>query len=263
MNDDRLTGRHVIVTGGARGIGRGIARRAARAGADITIFDLDEDAVAQTIDEIADFGGRASFREVDVSDEDAVERGLENAVEDFGPVRGLVNNAGVQQQAPFLETTEDAFDAHFEVNTKGTFLCCRTVAQHMIDREVVGSIVNVVSTAGGRRPNVGQTAYGASKGGLIPLTIVMAKELGEHGITCNAISPGAVDTPMFREIFRDDIDEPDISREELIDRADDRHLVGRVGRPEDIGHIATLLLSEEGEWITGQEFVVDGGVVHR
>jgi len=259
MIDDRLDGRHVIVSGGAQGIGRGIASRAARAGADITIFDTQPVTDPETITTDT----RVNALNVDVSDPGDVRAGVEASIEELGPIHGLVNNAGIQTQSPALSTSEADWDRHFEVNAKESFLCSREVAKHMVDRGIEGSIVNVASVAAGERPNHGQGAYGASKAAVVTLTTVLAKELGEHGITCNAINPGAVDTPMYRRLLSKTHAEEDLSGEEMIEQAGDRHLVGRVGEPEDVGHVATLLLSEESEWITGQAFVVDGGVVHR
>ncbi|SNZ15182.1 3-oxoacyl-[acyl-carrier protein] reductase/meso-butanediol dehydrogenase / (S,S)-butanediol dehydrogenase / diacetyl reductase [Natronoarchaeum philippinense] len=256
--DSRLAGRHVVVTGGARGIGRGIARRCARSGADISIFDLRPDVAEETADEVRDIGGAATVWKVDVTDADAVADAVEGAESELGPIDGLVNNAGVQQAISILETTEEDWDRHFGVNAKGTFLVSKHVAERMIETETAGSIVNVASV-GAERPFKGQGAYGASKAAVVTFTTVLAKELAEHGITANSIKPGTIDTPMVQQWLEERAAQSDATEEELLAETIDEHVLDRIGTPEEIGHAAVLLLSEEGEWITGESIAVDGG----
>lgn len=260
--DSRLAGRHVVVTGGARGIGRGIARRCARSGADVSIFDLRTDAAAETAAAVREAGGEASVHEVDVTDEESVEAAVAAAEDELGPIHGLVNNAGVQQSIPLLETTEDEWDRHFDVNAKGTFFVSKRVAERMIETDVAGAVVNVASV-GAERPFEGQGAYGASKAAVLAFTTVLAKELAEHGITVNAIKPGTVDTPMVQQWLEERAERSDATEEELLAEAIDEHVLDRIGRPEEIGHTAVMLLSEEGNWITGESIAVDGGYLKR
>lgn len=258
MQDDRLADRHVVVTGGARGIGRGIAVRAARAGADVTLFDVNTDDAATTADRVRDEGVAASVQDVDVSDEASVAAGLDAAVAELGAVHGLVNNAGVQSAVPILETTEGVWDRHLDVNAKGVFLTSKAVADHMIRNDVAGSIVNVASV-GAERPFEGQGAYAASKAAVKSFTVVLAKELADHGITANTLNPGTIDTPMVDQWLEEHADREDTTPDAVLEDTIDQHTLNRIGRPEELGHVAVLLLSDEGEWITGEAINVDGG----
>lgn len=258
MQDDRLEGNHIIVTGGAQGIGRGIATRIARAGTDVSVFDTKVDTAAETAERIRDHGRETTVVKVDVSDEDSVKAGVETAVDQLGPIDGLVNNAGVQRSVPLLEASLADFEFHLEVNLKGTFLCTQIVARHMVENGNGGAILNIASTAA-ERPFAGQGPYAASKAGVVALTVVLAKELSEHGITVNAINPGTVDTPMVQTWLDENAEQTGMSRNELLGEALSVHTLDRMGQPEEIGHVATLLLSEEGDWITGEAINVDGG----
>lgn len=258
MQDDRLADRHVVVTGAAQGIGRGIAVRAARAGADVTVFDVKADGTEETASRIRDHGSSASVQAVDVTDADAVGAAIDAAVEELGSIDGLVNNAGVQMSVPIRETTEADWDRHFDVNAKGVFLTSRAVADHMVDAGVEGNIVNVASVAA-VRPFEGQGAYGASKAAVETFTVVLAKELAEHGITANAINPGTIETPMVEQWLAENAEARGVTPDEVLQETVDAHLLDRIGQPEEIGHVAVLLLSDEGNWITGETVAVDGG----
>lgn len=257
-HDDRLADSHVIVTGGARGIGRGIAVRCAKAGAVVSIFDTRPDDAAETVDAIEQAGTEGSIFEVDVTDEAAVEQAVSDARATHGPIQGLVNNAGIQRSTRILDTSTEEWDRHFAVNAKGVFLCSKHVATAMIEDDVEGSIVNV-SSVGADRPFKGQGAYGASKAAVIAFTSVLARELGDHGITANAIKPGTVETPMVTQWLEEKAIDDGITEEELLQETIDQHVANRIGRPEEIGHMAVLLLSREGDWITGEAIAVDGG----
>lgn len=258
MDDDRLAGHHVVVTGGAQGIGRGIAERVAEAGADVTVFDLDLGGAEKTADSVRERGSAATAVEVDVSDEDAVVAGVERTIDDLGPIHGLVNNAGIQRAIPVLETSVEEWDRHLAVNARGTFLCAREVGQHMVDKGIEGSIVNVASTAA-ERVFPGQGAYATSKAGVVGFTKVLAKELAEHGIRVNAINPGMVDTPMVQQWLEEHAADGDLREGEMLKDALSSHLIERIGQPEEIGNVVVLLLSDEGEWITAETINVDGG----
>jgi NAD(P)-dependent dehydrogenase (short-subunit alcohol dehydrogenase family) len=258
MQDTRLDNRHVIVTGGARGIGKGIAQRTSEAGADVTIFDVNMEEAAKTKDLLEDNGGRAQVIEVDVSDADMISDGLERAVQRFGHVHGLVNNAGIQRSIPILELTEKEWAQHMAINLKGVFLCCRAVGTHMLDNEIKGAIVNIAST-GAERPFPGQGVYASTKAGVVAFTMVLAKELGDYEITANCINPGTVDTPMVQKWLKENARQTGLSQNEVLQNALDFHILSRMGKPREIGHVATLLLSHEGNWITGESFNIDGG----
>jgi len=262
QRDNRLSGDHVIVTGGARGIGRGIARRCARAGADISIFDIQPQDAEVTADEIREMGSNAAVFEVDITDEAAVTDAVTAATDELGPITGLVNNAGVQQSIPLLETTEAEWDRHLDVNAKGTFLVAKQVGKQMVEKDIEGSIVNL-SSVGAERPFKGQGAYGASKAAVLSFTTVLAKELSEHGITVNAIKPGTVDTPMVQQWLTERAEAMDRTEDELLAETVDEHILDRIGQPEEVGHMVVLLLSDEGNWITGESVAVDGGYLRK
>ncbi|MFA1610856.1 SDR family NAD(P)-dependent oxidoreductase [Halobellus rubicundus] len=258
QTDERLADHHIVVTGGAQGIGRGIAIRCARSGADVTILDVDSAAAAETASRIRDLGCEAVVVETDVTDQEAIDAAIETATAELGPIHGLVNNAGIQRSVPLLETSEAEWDRHFAVNAKGPFLVSKRVAEQMIDDGIEGSIVNV-SSVGAERPFSGQGAYGASKAAVLALTTVLAKELKAHGITANAIKPGTVDTPMVEEWADEKAEAKGVTSDEVLEEAMSTHILDRPGRPAEIGHVAVLLLSEEGSWITGESIAVDGG----
>ena len=262
MNDDRLADRHIVVTGAAQGIGRGIATRTARAGANVSVFDLDLEKAQETADLVREIGGDATAIEVDVADQTAVADGIETAIDELGPIHGLVNNAGVQNAIPILETTEEQWDFHLDVNAKGTFFCAKAVGAHMVEEDVEGAIVNVASTAA-ERAFPGQGAYAASKSAVGGFTKVLSKELGDHGITVNAINPGTVDTPMVQQWLEEHAAESGQSEDDILADALSAHTIERIGKPEEIGHMATLLLSDEGSWITGQAINVDAGYTNE
>lgn len=258
MTDDRLGENHVIVTGAAKGIGRGIAVRASQSGADVTVFDVDADGAAETADLVREQGSRAETCDVDVTDPDTIESGLEAATDALGPVDGFVNNAGIQDVLPILETSPAQWDRYMAVNAKGTFLCSKAVAQHMIEEAVQGSIVNIASVAA-VDPAPGQGVYGASKGAVAAFTVVLAKELAEHGINANTINPGGVDTPMFRKWVGQHAEEeqPDVETT-VTEMTSGEGGIRNLGRPEDIGNLATFLLSDESAWITGEAYDIRG-----
>jgi 3-oxoacyl-[acyl-carrier protein] reductase/meso-butanediol dehydrogenase/(S,S)-butanediol dehydrogenase/diacetyl reductase len=258
MTDHRLQDDHVIVTGAAQGIGRGIATRAARAGAAVSILDTDDDAATETAARVRETGSDAAVLETDVADREAVEDAVAAAVDELGPVDGLVNNAGVQRSIPVLETDPADLEFHYEVNTNGVVYCSQAVARRLIDAGRGGAIVNVASTAA-ERPFPGQGPYAASKAAAVALTTVMAKEWGDHDITVNAINPGTVDTPMVQQWLEENAARTGRTEEAVLGDALDLHTLDRMGQPEEIGDVAVLLLSAEGEWITGEAINVDGG----
>lgn len=258
MQDDRLADRHVIVTGAAQGIGRGIAVRAARAGANVTIFDVNTADAERTAELVREEGKSASIHDVDVTDADDIDSALDAAAAAYGPVDGLVNNAGVQSSIPILETTEADWDRHMDVNAKGVFLVSKAVASHMIDHSVEGSIVNIASV-GAVRPFEGQGVYGASKAAVQTFTVVLAKELANHGITVNSVNPGTIETPMVEQWLEENAEQRGTTPEAELAETVDAHVLDRIGQPEEVGHVVVLLLSEEGEWITGESVTIDGG----
>lgn len=253
-----LTDSHVIVTGAAKGMGRGIATACAEAGADVTIFDVDTEAATETVDQVEATGRAATVLELDVADPPAHEAAIEQAVAANGPVHGLVNNAGVQDVVPILEATPEDWAHHMDVNAKGPFFLSKNVASHMIDADIEGAIVTIASSAEDVT-YAGQGAYRASKRAVTGFSTVLAKELAEHGVRVNMVNPGPVDTPMMQSWLDEHVAQGDGTREELREMVLGDQLIERMGTGQEIGTVVALLLSDHGEWITGASIPVDGG----
>jgi meso-butanediol dehydrogenase / (S,S)-butanediol dehydrogenase / diacetyl reductase len=254
-----LEGAGAIVTGAARGIGRGIAVALAGEGADIVIGDLPElaDEAKHTSDEVAEAGRAAHFVPVDVRDNGQVQAMVKSAIDKLGKVDILVNNAGVIRVAPVVAMEEDDWDAIFDVNVKGTFLCSKAVAPHMMERQQ-GRIINLSSIAG-KTGGPGVAAYCASKFAVIGFTQSLAGELGPFNVTVNAICPGEVRTYMW-----DGVISPAVAamRGTTADEVFESFIRERVplGRPqtaEDIGQCAVYLCRADN--VTGASINVAGG----
>lgn len=257
-----LCGKTALVTGGGRGIGRGIALALAEAGADLAIADVDRESAERTAAEVEARGRRALALQLDVTDPQAVFRGVGRALEHFGRVQILVNNAGVVQDHAGPEVTADDFDRCYEVNVKGIWHLTSALAPHFQERGG-GKIVNIASIAG-RKGNSWLTPYCASKAAAISLTQSFAAALGAHNINVNAVCPGLLWTPMWRKL-------EGIARGETADEVVDERAVfdaflqancplRREQTPEDIGHAVVFLASEGARNITGQALNVDGGI---
>ena len=247
----RLEGMTVAVTGAQQGIGAAIARSAAREGANVVVNYLDDEGRARAVaDDVAAAGTKAVLVPGSVTDRDAVRRIVEAGVE-LGGSRGLtgfVNNAGIFPRVPFLDLTDDDWDAVHEVNLKGSFRCTQAAAKAMIDAGNGGSIVNLASVAAFRcSPN--GVHYAASKAGVIGLTRATALDLAPHRIRVNAIAPGTTDTAQPRY---------GMSEEELVAVGAEIPL-GRIATADDVAGLAVFLLSGESAHITGQTLHVNGG----
>ncbi|MBI3782003.1 MAG: SDR family oxidoreductase [Deltaproteobacteria bacterium] len=244
-----LAGKHAIVTGGASGIGRGIALRLARAGADVALFDVNEDGLQTVAHEVESCGRRSVTAKVDVSDSAAVRDGVHQVRREFGVLDILVCSAGICTFVPFLQMDDATFDRMLAVHVRGVFLCCREVAPDMIAAGR-GRIVNVASVAGLNGGGAGLAHYAAAKGGIIALTKALAQELGPAGVTVNAIAPGLIDTPMVRGSGMAD---------DFIRQIGQRVPVRRVGQPDDIAAACAYLVSDDAGFITGQVISPNGG----
>lgn len=242
-------GRVVMVTGAGRGIGKAIALRFAGEGADIAILDLNEQTATATAREIQDLGRRVSVKPTDVSDVDAVGRAVAEVVRELGTVHVLINNAGIEKRAPFLEIDAQDWQRQLAVNLSGTFYCTQAVAREMAKRHY-GRIVNLSSVAGLIGP-IDLAAYGASKAGVIGLTRAAALDLADYGITVNAIAPGPIETELMLGAW---------TAEALRERPQ-HGAIARFGTVDEIAHVAVFLASEDSGFITGITVSVDGGAV--
>ncbi|MCX5540237.1 SDR family NAD(P)-dependent oxidoreductase [Paraburkholderia sp. CNPSo 3076] len=253
--DTPLKGQVAIVTGGARGIGRGIALTLAQAGADVLLADLLEEPLAATADEIRALGRRAAFAKVDVTQAVQLEGMVSQALSEFGGLDILVNCAGVISISPVSELTERDWDFVMGVNAKGVFLGCKAVLPHFRTQKR-GRIINVASIAGKEGfPNLAH--YSASKFAVVGFTNALAKEVAREGITVNAICPGIVRTYMW-----DRLSDEWKTEGESVEESWQRHQLtlipqGRAQTPEDMGRLALFFATMDN--VTGQSVNVDGG----
>jgi NAD(P)-dependent dehydrogenase (short-subunit alcohol dehydrogenase family) len=243
-------GKVALVTGGASGIGRGIAEMFAELGARVVIADLEVEMAEEAAAGINGAGGTAVAQEIDVTDEESVKAAFENVTAKYGGVDILVNSAGTGCMSALNELIIEEWDMVIDVNLKGTFLCTREAARVMIEQGRGGKIINL-SSINETVPLAGEVPYCASKGGVMMLTRAAALELAPHGINVNALGPAAIDTPLMEEV---------LSVPEIKDGILRQIPFGRFGKPEDVAKAATFLASELSDWVTGHTLYVDGGM---
>jgi 3-oxoacyl-[acyl-carrier protein] reductase len=242
-----LNGQAAIVTGAGRGIGKAIALRFAREGADVGVLEIDGETAAAVAGEIQELGRRAVLAPVDVSDPDAVNAAVTKVTEELGRLDVLVNNAGIEARAPFLEITPDDWRRQLDVNLSGTFFCTQAAAREMAKRGY-GRIVNLSSVAGLIGP-IDLAAYGAAKAGIVGLTRAAALDLADYGITVNAIAPGPIETDLMLGVW---------TAEALRERPQ-HGAIARFGTVDEIAHTALFLASPDSGFITGATIPVEGG----
>lgn len=246
----KLAGKIAVVTGSASGIGRAIALEAAREGANVVVADLNLDGAGKVAEEVKALGRESLAVKVDVSRSQEVNGMAKLALERFGRIDVLANNAGGsarERASLFHKSSEEVWDYVLGINLKGVLNCSRAVINHMMERKT-GVIVNTASIAG-IVGSPGRADYSAAKGGIIAFTKSLAKEAASYGVRVVAVSPGVIETPMFNHIPKEHL-------EELRRSAPP---VGRLGKPEDIARMVVFLASDDAGFITGHNFIVDGG----
>jgi len=240
-----------IITGARRGMGRAHALALAKAGAKVAVVDISQEDCEKVVEEIKKIGGEAIALSCDVSKKEEVEKTVKAVVEKWGRVDVLVNNAGICQFKPFLELTEEDWDRTISINLKGYFLCAQACAKEMA-KQKSGVIVNIASVAMGQI-GVGMPGivhYCASKGGIVAMTEALAGELAAYNIRVNAVSPGAIETPMMDSAKQDP---------KMLEGIMARIPMRRIGKPEEVSDLVLFLASDASSYMTGSTVVIDGG----
>jgi meso-butanediol dehydrogenase / (S,S)-butanediol dehydrogenase / diacetyl reductase len=257
----RVQDRVVVVTGGAGGIGAAACRAIAAEGGKVVVADLDGEAARAVAQSIVESGGAAESVAVDVTDRESVRAMIRTAVDAFGRLDVIFNNAGMNRPRDFMDVDEANFDEIVRVNTWGVIVCTQEAARQMIAQGSGGKIVNTGSIAG-RQGFWDFVPYCVAKFGTLAVTQATARGLIEHGITVNAFAPGVVDTPMWRGLnediraIHDQPDDADPMREFATGT-----LMGRPASPEELAPFLVYLASPESDYMTGQMYMVDGGQV--
>ncbi len=238
----------VLITGGASGIGRAISDSILALGWNVIIVDINPDNLKKCQDELQTENERVVYERIDVTNESEVNEFLNHVEKTWHPITGVVNSAGIGRDLPALETDLELFRNIIEVNLIGSFLVSQKVAKYFIQRGK-GSIVNVASVSG-IVGNSGRVAYGASKGGVINMTKVLAVEWAKHGVRVNAIAPGPIDTPLVEKMHTA------TARKKWTDLVPQN----RYGSPKELAGAAVFLLDDtKSSFITGQTITIDGG----
>lgn len=245
-----VEGKVVVVTGGGAGIGRATAALFAKNGAHVVVTDLKEPEGHETVDKITADGGRALFLAHDVASEEQWKQVLATAKDHFGGIDVLVNNAGIYLIAPVAETTLEQWNRLFSINVTGVFLGAKHAAPYLAQRGG-GSIINLSSVAG-LLGAAGHACYGASKGAVRILTKDLAAELGGQNIRVNSVHPTYVKTAMADYGAA-------MAGKTLDEMGRDMSVLGRLAEPEDVANVIVFLAADESRYLTGAEFVIDGG----
>jgi len=256
----RLQAKVAVVTGGGGGIGAAICREFAAEGARVAVTDLRLPAAEQVAQEIRAGGSLASAWVLDIADRATVERAADEIAVRLGPVDIWVNNAGISRVLPFMECTDDLWDAILRINLKGTFIGCQTALRQMLPRQR-GVILNI-SSQSGKAGNSQYAAYCASKFGIIGLTQSLAMEFARDGIRVNALCPGVVWTALWDEQHVGDYGRKrSMAPEEVRPYLESKIPMGRLCTPEDVAETAVFLASDAASYITGQAINISGGSV--
>ncbi len=246
----RLKGKVAIVTGAARGLGLGCAKRFVEEGAAVALVDIEQDAGKASAERLRADGGKTIFVHCDVGIKAQVDAAIAATIAAFGQVDVLVSNAGINRPADFLELSENDFDLVIRTNLKSVFLFGQGVARHMVERGIKGSIINMCSTSAVlTMPTL--AAYASSKGGIASLTNAMALSLASRNIRVNAIGPGTIITEMTKARLWDN----KAMRDSILARTP----MGRFGEPSEVAGVALFLASDDSSYVSGQVIYVEGG----
>lgn len=249
---NRLEGKIALVTGGDQGIGKGIALRLAKEGADVAIgFRSNQKGADETMAEIQSLGRKGAAIQGDVGKTNDDRRVVADAIAKMGRLDILINNAGLERHADFWDATEEDYDMVMNVNLKSAFFITQSFVRHLMERKATGKVINI-SSVHEELPFPHFASYCASKGGLKMLTRNLAIELAPLGITINNIAPGAIETPINTKLLNDPA-----KLNELLEKIPLR----RLGKPEDVAGMAAFLASSDADYVTGTTFFVDGGLL--
>ena len=249
----RLTDKVSIITGAGSGMGRVAALRFAAEGSSVVVADRDGAAASETVRQVQAAGGRATAVTVDVSVEADAKAMVDLAIEKYGRLDVLYNNAGIMPEADHsvVDTPVEAWDQVMAVNVRGVYLACKYAIPRMVERHS-GSIINVSSFVAILGCSVPQDAYTASKGAVLALTRSLAVQFAPHGVRTNAILPGPVETPLLMDWL--------LKNEAAKKLRLARNPTGRFGRPDEVVALAVYLASDESAWTNGASLVIDGGI---
>lgn len=256
----KLDGKVAVVTGSSQGIGQAIAIRLAEAGASVVVnYRSHPEGAEETLKRLQAAGGKCHMAlsdvgttiQADLGQVSEVERLIAESIEHFGKVDILVNNAGLEKRADFWEVSEADYDQVLDVNLKGVFFATQALVKHLKSTNRPGKIINI-SSVHEELPFPHFTAYCVSKGGMKMMMRNLAVELGPLGITINNVAPGAIETPINKELLND---------QEKLNAVLKNIPLGRLGKPEDVANLVAFLASSEADYITGSTFYVDGGLL--
>ena len=248
----KLEGKTSIITGGGTGLGKAMALEFANAGADVVVCGRNKDNIEKVRDEIIALGRRSLAIVTDICVKEQVASMVKKVIDELGRIDILVNNSGTTRHAPIVDLPEDFWDVVIDTNLKGVFLCTQAVAKHMI-KQKYGKILNITSTVALGAVEVRGSAYAASKFGVVGFTKASAREFGPYGINVNAIAPGRILTDM---VYSHRTPE---QVKNFTKVAKETCLLGRLGTPEDVAHLALFLASDDASFINAETIACNGG----